>query len=48
MVWAGIYSRARNLHKAARIIEEKYGGVMPTTTEELMGLPESANLQLEQ
>ena len=39
--WSGLgyYSRARNLHKAARMIEEKYGGVMPTTTEELMGLP---------
>lgn len=39
--WSGLgyYSRARNLHKAARIIVEEYGGVMPTTTEELVGLP---------
>ena len=39
--WSGLgyYSRARNLHKAARMIVEQYGGVMPTTTEELMGLP---------
>ena len=39
--WSGLgyYSRARNLHKAARIMMEDYGGEMPTTTKELVDLP---------
>lgn len=40
-VWAGLgyYSRARNLHKAAGIIQENYQGQLPSTYEELRGLP---------
>jgi len=39
--WEGLgyYSRARNLKKAAGIIEEQYGGRMPDTWEELQMLP---------
>jgi A/G-specific adenine glycosylase len=38
--WAGLgyYSRARNLHRAARLLEH-LGGQLPTTCEELMELP---------
>jgi A/G-specific adenine glycosylase len=40
-LWSGLgyYSRARNLHAAARKIAEEYGGVVPGTVEELMTLP---------
>ena len=40
-LWEGLgyYSRARNLQKAARVVVEQYGGVMPQTYEELLGLP---------
>ncbi len=40
-LWEGLgyYSRARNLKKAARIIVERYGGRLPDTMEELLGLP---------
>ncbi len=40
-LWEGLgyYSRARNLQKAARIVAEEYGGVMPKTGEELIKLP---------
>ena len=40
-LWEGLgyYSRARNLQKAARVVAESYGGVMPTTYEELLQLP---------
>lgn len=40
-LWEGLgyYSRARNLQKAARMVVEQYGGVMPTTYEELLKLP---------
>ncbi len=40
-LWEGLgyYSRARNLKKAAQIIMEKYGGVMPCTYRELLSLP---------
>ncbi len=40
-LWEGLgyYSRARNLKKAAGIIMEKYGGRIPKTYEELIGLP---------
>jgi A/G-specific adenine glycosylase len=39
--WAGLgyYSRARNLHRAARSLLEHLGGQLPTTSEELMELP---------
>lgn len=40
-LWAGLgyYSRARNLHKAARIVVEELGEVFPSTVNELMLLP---------
>ncbi len=40
-LWEGLgyYTRARNLKKAAIIIEEKYGGKMPDTYEEVIKLP---------
>jgi A/G-specific adenine glycosylase len=39
--WEGLgyYSRARNLHKAARLIVEQYHGEFPTTAAELVTLP---------
>jgi A/G-specific adenine glycosylase len=39
--WAGLgyYSRARNLHKCARVIVEEHGGVFPRTSAELSRLP---------
>lgn len=39
--WAGLgyYSRARNLHKAARIVVGEWCGVMPATPGELVTLP---------
>ena len=40
-LWEGLgyYSRARNLHKCARTIVEKYGGEFPRTAAELKKLP---------
>ncbi len=40
-LWEGLgyYNRARNLKKAAILIEEKYGGQMPKTYAELLTLP---------
>ncbi len=40
-LWEGLgyYSRARNLHKAARMVMEHHGGTLPTTTEGLLALP---------
>ena len=40
-LWQGLgyYSRARNLHKCAKVICEKYGGSFPSTFEELQKLP---------
>ncbi len=40
-LWEGLgyYSRARNLHRAARIITEEYGGEMPGTSSALIKLP---------
>jgi len=35
----GSYSRARNLHKAARVIVERYGGAFPTELSHVMALP---------
>jgi A/G-specific adenine glycosylase len=39
--WEGLgyYSRARNLHKAARIVAERYSGELPRDLEELGRLP---------
>lgn len=39
--WQGLgyYSRARNLHRAARIVRERLGGVVPRTVEALRILP---------
>ncbi|MGD0879425.1 MAG: A/G-specific adenine glycosylase [Anaerolineales bacterium] len=40
-VWEGLgyYSRARNLHKAARIVMEEYGGNLPRDLKALRSLP---------
>ncbi len=40
-LWEGLgyYSRARNLHKAAQMVKEEYGGKLPTTRTELESLP---------
>lgn len=40
-LWEGLgyYNRARNLKKAAIMIEEKYQGIIPNSYEELMTLP---------
>ena len=39
--WEGLgyYSRARNLHKAARLVHERLGGRLPDTVEGLQALP---------
>jgi A/G-specific adenine glycosylase len=39
--WEGLgyYSRARNLHKAAQIVLEKYNGVLPRDLDDLRALP---------
>ena len=39
--WEGLgyYSRARNLHRAARILREEHGGRVPAEVEALMALP---------
>lgn len=39
--WEGLgyYSRARNLHAAARIVRERYAGSMPASTDDLCRLP---------
>jgi A/G-specific adenine glycosylase len=40
-LWAGLgyYARARNLHRAARIIRDTHGGEFPRTLEAVMDLP---------
>ena len=40
-LWAGLgyYARGRNLHKAARMAMEQYGGVLPEAAGELSSLP---------
>lgn len=40
-LWQGLgyYSRARNLHKAAKMITDEYDGVLPLTRQELEKLP---------
>jgi A/G-specific adenine glycosylase len=39
--WQGLgyYSRARNLHRAARVVRERYGGRVPEEAEKLRSLP---------
>jgi A/G-specific adenine glycosylase len=39
--WAGLgyYARARNIHRAARTIEDRYAGNFPQTYEEVVSLP---------
>lgn len=39
--WTGLgyYARARNLHKTAKIVRDKYQGEFPTTLEDVMDLP---------
>lgn len=39
--WAGLgyYSRARNLHAAARVVRERFGGALPDDVERLRELP---------
>lgn len=39
--WQGLgyYTRARNIHRAAREVEEKYGGHLPENKEEILSLP---------
>lgn len=40
-LWAGLgyYTRARNLHKAAVVIHQQYGGCFPERFEEVLALP---------
>ncbi len=40
-LWQGLgyYTRARNLYKAARIMNEKFNGEMPTNYDDLLSLP---------
>lgn len=40
-LWQGLgyYSRARNMHKAAKLVMQKYGGVFPCRYDELIELP---------
>jgi A/G-specific adenine glycosylase len=40
-LWAGLgyYARGRNLHKAAVIVMQEHGGVLPVTAEQLAALP---------
>lgn len=39
--WTGLgyYARARNLHKTAKIVRDQYGGVFPTSINEVIALP---------
>ena len=40
-LWEGLgyYSRAKNLHRAAKMVAEQYGGNIPKTAQELLKLP---------
>jgi len=40
-LWAGLgyYARARNLHAAAKLVVEQFGGIFPPSPEELQRLP---------
>ena len=44
-VWQGLgyYSRARNLHKCAKIISENHNGIFPNNFKELLNLPGIGN-----
>ena len=44
-LWEGLgyYNRARNLKKAAEIVVEMYGGILPASYEKLLGLPGIGN-----
>jgi A/G-specific adenine glycosylase len=39
--WSGLgyYSRARNLHRTARLVVDRHGGRLPETAEDLLALP---------
>lgn len=39
--WSGLgyYARARNLHRAARLLRDEHGGILPTSFDELIALP---------
>jgi A/G-specific adenine glycosylase len=39
--WSGLgyYARARNLHKAARVIRDKFGGAFPRSFDDVVALP---------
>jgi A/G-specific adenine glycosylase len=41
MLWEGLgyYTRARNMHRAARLISEDYGGTIPGTYDDILALP---------
>lgn len=41
LLWQGLgyYTRARNLHGAAKLVQETYGGALPTSSRELRALP---------
>ena len=40
-LWSGLgyYARARNLHRAARLVAERFGGAFPTRFDDLVQLP---------
>src|SRR3990167_5042854 len=40
-LWSGLgyYSRARNLHRAAKMVQEKFAGIFPTDQQVLQSLP---------
>ena len=40
-LWSGLgyYARARNLHRTALVVVERFGGTMPSTFDELLELP---------
>ena len=46
-LWEGLgyYSRARNLHKTAKIVCEEYGGAFPSDEKSLRALPGSVRLR---
>ena len=39
--WSGLgyYARARNLHRASRVVRDEHGGIFPDTLEAVMALP---------
>jgi A/G-specific adenine glycosylase len=40
-LWSGLgyYSRARNLHRCAQLLQQEHGGVFPASSQSLAGLP---------